>query len=152
MKVIFIQNIENNKVGDIKNVSDGYARNFLIPRGYSVPATDTELKNLENKLEKLKKEEEGKTSEMNNLKGKLENITITIEAEVGPKDEEGRQKLFGSLSNSQISEELAKKNFQIDKKSIEIGETIKELGEYEILVKLGHGVEAKIPLKVVSKP
>lgn len=150
MKVIFTQNIENHVVGDIKDVPDGYARNFLVPRGIAIPATPIEIQNIEKRIEKLKKDEGEKIKKLEESAVKLEKVTIEISVEVGPKDDEGIQKLFGSITNAQVEEALAEKGFEIDKKDIDF-EPIKEPGEYEITVKLGHGVESKVPLKVVAK-
>ena len=71
VKVIFLENIEDNKVGDVKEVADGYARNFLFRKGIAKMATDEEVKNLEGKITKLKKEEEGKVKEAEKLGEKL---------------------------------------------------------------------------------
>ncbi|PIZ00540.1 50S ribosomal protein L9 [bacterium (Candidatus Howlettbacteria) CG_4_10_14_0_8_um_filter_40_9] len=150
MKVIFTQNIENHVVGDIKDVPDGYARNFLVPRGIAIPATPSEIQNIEKRIEKLKKDEGEKVKKLEETALRLGKINIEISAEVGPKDDEGIQKLFGSITNAQVEEELTKKGFEIDKKDIDF-EPIKKPGEYEITVKLGHGVESKVPLKVTAK-
>lgn len=150
MKVIFTQNIENHVVGDIKDVSDGYARNFLVPRGIAIAATPNEIQNIQKRLEKLKKEEEGKVYKLEETAQKLDKLSLNIEAEAGPENEEGVQKLFGSITNAQVEEELVKGGFEIDKKDIDF-EPIKEPGEYEVTVKLGHGVESKVPLKVTVK-
>lgn len=151
MKVIFLENIEHHEVGDIKDVADGYARNFLIPKNIAVVATPNEIENIEKRLAKLRKEEEEKVKELENLAEKLEKVSLKIEAEAGPKNEEGKQKLFGSITNARIEEELSKKGFEIDKKDIETGEPIKEPGEYLVLVKLGHGVEAELKTIVSVK-
>ena len=151
MKVIFVENIEDHKVGDIKDVADGYARNFLIPKNIAIAATPHEIENIEKQLAKLKKEEEEKVKGLEELAGKLEKIELKLEAEAGPKDEEGKQKLFGSITNAQIEEEFGKKGFEIDKKEIEIGEPINEPGDYEVTVKLGHGVETKVKISVSAK-
>lgn len=148
MKVIFTQTVENNNVGDIKDVADGYARNYLIPKEMAIPATPNEIKNIEKRLEKIKKEEAETVKKLEEVRVKLEKIKLEVEMEVGDKDDEGNQTLFGSVNKTLIEEELTKKGFEIDKKQIETGETIKHLGDYEITVKLGHGVDAKITLKV----
>lgn len=151
MKVIFTQNIENYKVGDIKEVADGYARNFLIPKNIAIVATPQEIENVKKRLVKLKKEEEEKIKDLKALAEKLQKISIDIKVEVGPKDKEGKQKLFGSITNAQIEEKLHEKGFKIDKREIEIGEQIKEPGEYKIKIKLGHGIETDVKIKVLPK-
>ena len=151
MKVIFIENIEHNEVGEIKNVADGYARNFLLPRGIAIAATPNEIQNIEKRIEKLKKEEAEKIQKLEELAAKLGKITVEIKAEVGPKDEDGKEKLFGSITNADVEEELTKKGFEIDKKEIETGEAIRYPGDYEITIKLGHGVETIVKLTVSPK-
>lgn len=151
MKVIFTQNVENNKVGDIKEVSDGYARNYLLPKKMAIPATPSEIKNIEKRLEKIKKEEAETVKKLEEVRSKLEKSKLELEVEVGEKDDEGNQTLFGSVTNAILEEELKNKGFEIDKKQIEIGETIKHVGDYEIIIKLGHGVDVKMIVKVKAK-
>lgn len=151
MKVIFLENIEGNKVGETKEVSDGYARNYLLKKGLAVQATQSELQNLEKKLSKLQKEEEEKVKKAEELASKLGALKLEMSAEASPEDTEGKRKLFGSVTNSNIEELLQKEGFEVDKKDIELGEQIRELGEYEVTIKLGHGVSTKIPLVVSAK-
>lgn len=143
MRIIFLENIEGNKVGDIKEVANGYARNFLLPRGIAKIATDEEVKNLEKQIEKLKKEEETKVKEAEKIAAKLSKEKVKIAEQV---NEEGY--LFGSVSNREIAEKLQEMKYDIEPGDIEIEEPIKELGEHEVIVKLGHGVETKIQIKV----
>ena len=143
MRVIFLENIEDNKVGDIKEVADGYARNFLLKRGIAKVATDKEVKNLETKIEKLKKEEETKVKEAEKIGDKISKEKIKVAEQV---NEEGH--LFGSVSNREIAEKLIEAGYEIEAGDIEIDEPIKELGEYEVLIKTGHGVETKAKITV----
>ncbi len=143
MKVLFLQNQENHKVGDIKEVPDGYARNYLLKKGIAVPASEDKVKELESKIEKIKKEEEKATAELTTLAEKIESATFTVTAQAG---DEG--KLFGAVTNRDLAEVLATKKFAVDKHDIEILEPIHDLGEHEATVKLGHGVHATMKITV----
>ena len=143
VKVIFLENIDANKVGDIKNVPDGYARNFLFKKNLAVMATEKELKKLESKIEKIKKDEEKKVVEAEKLAEKLAATKVILEMQIG---DEG--KLYGSVTNKEVSEKLAEKGFEIDRHSIEFPESIRKAGEHSAHVKLGHGVSSDIKLEV----
>jgi large subunit ribosomal protein L9 len=143
VKVIFLENIEDNKVGDVKEVADGYARNFLFRKEIAKLATDEEVKNLEGKIANLKKEEEGKVKEAEKLGEKLAKKKIVLTEEV---NEEGH--LYGSVGNKEIAAKMEEAGFEIESGQIEIEEPIKTLGDHEILVKVGHGVEQKITITV----
>jgi large subunit ribosomal protein L9 len=142
MKIILRENVEHlGTVGEIVNVRDGYARNFLIPRGsayYASPKAirilDGEKKQYEARMSKLKTEAEI-------LAAKLTETQVSIAMQVG---EEGR--LFGSVTNQMIAQELADKGFNIDRRLIMLDEPIKSIGEFEVKIKLHTDVHA--PLKV----
>ena len=144
VKVIFLENIEDNKVGDVKEVADGYARNFLFRKEVAKLATDEEVKNLEGKIAKLKKEEEGKVKEAEKFGEKLAKHKFVLSEEV---NEEGH--LYGSVGNKEISAKMIEAGFEIESGQIEIEEPIKTLGKHEILVKVGHGVEQKVSITIV---
>ncbi|NOQ68032.1 50S ribosomal protein L9 [Patescibacteria group bacterium] len=144
MKVILTKDTQNlGNVGDIKDVADGYARNFLIPGGYAAIATKDTIKRSEKmKLEKEKQAEKGlKTAE--ELSGKLEGVSVAIKAKA---DESG--KLYAAIKVEEISEGIAGKGFNVDKSKIIIKEPIKETGEHEIIIDLDHGLEARLNLIV----
>jgi large subunit ribosomal protein L9 len=143
MKVLFLQNLEHHNVGDIKNIPDGYVRNFLLPKGIVVTATDENINNYEKKIEKLKKEEEKLTGDLEKLKEEIESKNFTISAQAGDEN-----KLFGAITNRDISEILAKDKIVVDRHDIEILNPIHELGEHEVTAKLGHGIHATIHLRV----
>ncbi len=144
VKVLFLQNVDNNKIGEVKNVPDGYARNMLFPRKLAIIATDEQIKALEAKIEKLKAEEEKIVSELTKLSEKVSSKTYTVEAQAGDED-----KLFGSVTNRDLSEALKKEGFDIERQNIEILEPINTLGEHEAFVKFGHGIRVVIKIKVV---
>lgn len=144
VKVIFLENVENNKVGDVKNVPDGYARNFLFKKDLAVLATEEELKKIEGRLEKIKKEEESKVKTAEKVAEKMAGTKVKLEMQVG---EEG--KLFGSVTNRDVAEKLSEMGHEIDKANIEFPETIKEKGIHTAHVKIGHGVSTDITVEVV---
>jgi large subunit ribosomal protein L9 len=143
VKVIFLENIEDNKVGDVKEVADGYARNFLFKKEIAKLATDDEVKNLETKIAKLKKEEETKVKDTEKIAERLKKEKIILTDEV---NEDGH--LYGSITNREVADKLQEMKYEIEPADIEITEQIKELGEFPINVKLGHGVETEITIKV----
>ncbi len=148
MEVIFIKDLKGQgKAGDKKNISDGYAKNFLIPKGYAVEATAANLNNLKGKKdsEAYKKEQDLKAA--NELKEKLETISVNIITKCG---ENG--KLFGSITSKDISAELSKQHgISIDKKKIVLSDSIKETGTFNLDVKLYPSVSGKIKVVVTNK-
>ena len=143
VQVIFLENVEQNNVGDVKNVPDGYARNFLFKKNLAVMATPEEMKKIESRLEKIKKEEEKKVAEAEKLAEKLAAVEITLEMQIG----EGG-KLYGAVTNKDVAEKLAEKGFEIDRHSIEFPENIRETGEHKAHIKLGHGVSTDVIIEV----
>lgn len=145
MEVIFIKDLKGQgKAGDKKNISDGYAKNFLIPKGYAVEANATNLNNLKGKKdsEAFKKQQELESAQA--LKEKFESITVTIKAKAG---ENG--KIFGSVTSKDIADNLSKEHsISIDKKKIVLPDGIKEIGTFNIDVKLYPSVVGKIKVCV----
>ncbi len=146
MKVILRQDFENlGKFGDIVDVKDGYARNFLIPRKIALPATPGNIRMIETeKKQKAFKLERERLSALN-LAEKLSNLEITIPMRAGE-----NERLFGSVTAQMISNELSKLGFEIDRKKIMLDEPIKMLGSYEIPIKLHSDVSVKIKVNVVQ--
>lgn len=145
MEVIFVKDLKGQgKAGDRKNISDGYAKNFLIPKGYAVEATASNLNNLKGKKdsEAFKKQQELENAQM--LKEKLDTITVTLKAKAGDNG-----KIFGSVTSKDISECLSKQySLAVDKKKIVLPDGIKEIGTFNIDVKLYPSVIGKIKLNV----
>lgn len=146
MRVILRQDLDNlGKRDDIVQVSDGYARNFLIPRGLASPAIPSEIKKLEERKKVAEQKKEREKFKAQRLEEKLKESTLIIEREVG---EEG--KLFGSVTSQDIAETIRKKfNITIDHRKIALDEPIRVIGIREILIKLHP--EVQIPLKVEVK-
>ncbi len=147
MKIILLKDVEKlGKKGEVKNVADGYARNFLIPNKLAVLATKSELVRLEEqeKIETEKAEEELKFYQ--ELASQIDGLEIEIPAKVS---EEGN--LFGTVTASQIAEKLKEKNFEIKKEQIKLEEPIKEIGEYEAIIEFPHNLETKIKVIIVEE-
>ena len=145
MKVIFIKDLKGQgKTGEIKEVKDGYAQNFLIKKGYAVKETKESL-NILNKQKKDANEKDAlNRKEAKELKSKLEREKIKFKVKTGEHD-----KVFGSVSVKQIKEELDKK-YKIDKKQIIIENPIQSLGFHEITIELYKDIKAKIKIEVIK--
>jgi large subunit ribosomal protein L9 len=146
MKVILIRDMENlGKVGDIVNVKDGYARNYLIPEGIALTATDSNVRRVKNELQSLRKKAERQIQRFKEIAEKLNQTRVTIEHEAG---EEG--KLFGSVTTSQIEKALHKAGFEdVEKKQIVLEKPIRETGTYEVKIHLFKDIEATVTIDVV---
>ena len=145
MKVILLQDVKKQgKKDQIINVSDGYAKNFLIKNGLAVQATSTSTNRLNKELEIRQQEEDKFIEECKKLKEKLSKEEIIIKVKTGEQD-----KVFGNVSSKQINEELIKKGYNIDKKKINVDRPIDTLGTHIIEIKLHKKVtaELKITLK-----
>jgi len=144
VKVIFLQDVKGKgKAGEVKDVSEGYARNFLIPRKMAVEANDANLKQLEMKKKSKAKRAQKEFEEAQALKAQIEKTEITLSAKSG---EGGR--LFGSITSKQIAEELKKKGFNIDKRKIDLNEPIRTLGYTDVPLKLHPKVTAVLKVHV----
>jgi len=145
MKVILQRDIANlGEAGDIKDVSDGFARNFLLPKKLVILANESSQRAIEHqrKLVKIKKEKRKKESEK--LMESVNSLELQIAAQVGEEE-----KLFGSVTAMDISRALREKGFEIDKRKIHIEEPIKKLGDYEVSIKLDEGLTARMKVSVV---
>ena len=145
MKVILLKDVKGTGVkGDVVNISDGYARNFLFPKGLAIEATKANLSELKNKEKAQQKRIEQEKQEARELAKKISDITLVIKAKSG---ENG--KLFGSVTNKEIAEELKKQhNIIIDRKKIVLNEPIKQLGQMDLEVKLYPEISGKLTVKV----
>jgi large subunit ribosomal protein L9 len=147
MKVILRKDQEKlGQVGAVVDVKDGYARNFLIPKGIAYPASEGSMRALaeEKKQAERRSAKELKASEK--LATELEKLSVTIKMKVG-EDE----KLFGSVTSQMIAEAVQEKGFNLDKRIIELPEPIKALGIYNVDVKLHQNVTGKVKVWVVRE-
>ncbi|MCF8008417.1 MAG: 50S ribosomal protein L9 [Halanaerobiales bacterium] len=146
MEIILREEVEKlGSPGDVIEVSDGYARNYLIPRGYAVRATESEKKRLKHEIERAKKRKAEKTEEAQKLKTKLEEERFIFPVKAG---ENG--KLFGSVTSKDIAEKGSKKGYELDKKDISLSENIKELGIHKVPIKLFDDIYANLIVEVVE--
>lgn len=147
MEIILKKDVENLGLEfDTVNVKPGYARNFLLPQGLALLATPKNKANLEATLEARKDEEAKLVSAANAIVEQLKKTNITIATKVGAGD-----RLFGSINNANLSEELANKGVNVDKKYIKIpGNTIKRTGKFAALIRLHRNVEHTYEFDIVS--
>jgi len=147
MKVILQKDIPSlGDAGDIKEVAEGFARNYLLPKKLVIVANESSKKAIDHqmKLIKIKKDKRKKTSEQ--LAASMSDIELTIPAQVG---EEG--KLFGSITSMDIAKHLKDKGFEIDKRKILLDSPIKSEGEFKIAIKLEEGLTATVKVIVVKE-
>ncbi|OHD54481.1 MAG: 50S ribosomal protein L9 [Spirochaetes bacterium GWF1_51_8] len=146
MKVILLENVVGlGRAGDIKNVRDGYARNYLLPMRFAELATRKTEEVIEKMREKLAKKAAEMFEGAEKLKEQLEQITLEIKAKAGEEE-----KLFGSVTSNQISAALKEKGYEVEKKKIAM-DHIKTLGEFSIKLKLDEGVNAALKVNVVRE-
>jgi len=147
MKVILKEDIHGlGKAGQIINVKDGYARNFLFPKGLALVADEKNMRLLEYQKKKFEEQAKKKRQDAESIAERLTGIQITIKSKAGED-----QKLFGSITSKDIAEALQKEGFSIERKQIMISEPIKRLGEYEVEVKLHSNINAKLKINVVAE-
>jgi large subunit ribosomal protein L9 len=147
MKVILRQNAEGlGQVGDVVDVKDGYARNYLIPRKIAYTALKGNIRALDEEKKTLSKKREQELSAAEALAAELEKVSVTIPVQVGEED-----KIFGTVTTQMISDALKEKGHELDKRKIEIDEPIKALGIYGVSIKLHPTVNAKIKVWVVRE-
>lgn len=143
MKVVLLQEVKGlGKMDEIKEVSEGYARNFLFPKHLAVIAKEKALKELNEKKMRQSKEAEHDLKMQQDLAARIDGMEINIKE----KASEGGA-LYASIGHAKIMQELGKRGFKLDRKQLE-NKTIKKAGEYPIKVKLHHGLEAEITVRV----
>lgn len=144
MKVIFLKDLKGKgKKGDIKEVKDGYAQNFLIKNGYATQLSSSSLGKYNRECEEKKELDEKLTKEAQVLKTKLEQVELVFTVKTGEGD-----KVFGSISSKQIKEQLDTLGYKIDKKQIEIDHVISSLGYHDVKIVLYKDIIAKIKVKL----
>ena len=147
MEIILRQAVESlGHPGDVVTVKNGYARNFLLPRGFAFEATPGNLKRINAERSRLEAAENDRRGTASELAKKLEEVQLTFSARVG---EEG--KLFGSVTSADIAEQLAAQGFNIEKRLIDLHDPIKALGVYRVPVKLHADVKPEIRVWVIKQ-
>ena len=147
MKVILKDDVKNvGNMGDIVKVADGYARNYLVPRGLAVEASTKNIKSVEHEKRIIQEKVKKKKSSAQDLSDRISKVTLVMKANAG---EEG--KLFGSVTTMDIAEALKNEGFDIDKKKISLDEPIKRLGEHTVNVKIHPEITTNVTVKVVQE-
>jgi large subunit ribosomal protein L9 len=146
MKVILKENIETlGSIGDIVKVAPGYARNYLVPKGYAIEATTRNAKALEHAKRQMEYKKNKVLESAKNLLEKIEAAPLVLVHQAGEAD-----KLFGSVTNMEIAEALKNRGLEIDRKIILLSDPIKSLGDYDVPVKLHPEVIANLKVSVTK--
>jgi large subunit ribosomal protein L9 len=147
MKVILRQNYENlGSIGDVVEVKDGFARNYLIPREIAYRATPGAMRSIETEKRKYHATQAKHEADARSQAERLESVSITIPMRVGEED-----RLFGSVTSIMIAEELARQGYEVDRRNITLDEPIKNLGMFDVPVRLHSNVTATLKVFVVNK-
>lgn len=147
-KVIFTDHVQGVAVkGDVKNVKNGFLRNYLLPRNKAILATQGNLKNWEELRKRLLIEKEHIRAKLGEIKQRLAGVTLRIEKKVTAKGT-----LYGGIKAADVCKAaLAQFNVEIPADSVTLPAAIKAVGSYEVTISFGEGVEAKVPMEVVEK-
>jgi len=148
MKVVFLQDVSTvAKTGEIKEVADGYARNFLFPKKLALLADSSAASTVEARLKAKAREQEKTREQLLEVADKLEGKEIILKAKVG-----ANERLYGSITGADIAAELeSTTKLSIDKKKVELPEAIRKLGSYEVIVRLAQDMTPKIKVTVQAK-
>ena len=144
MKVILLQDVKGKgKKGQMIEVSDGYARNFMLPRKIAVEATADAVNTMRMNDKATQERIAREKAEAMEISRKLREMTVTVTAKGG-----GAGRLFGSVTNQEIADALAKTGIKLDKRKIVVNETIKNVGTYTVTCKLGYEISAPLTVKI----
>jgi large subunit ribosomal protein L9 len=147
IEIILRETIDNlGRAGQVVKVANGYARNYLLPRKLAYPATPGNLKVIESERQSLLRKEAKQKEEFEKQMQMLDKVEITIRRKVGEQNA-----LYGSVTNSDIADELEKKGFQVEKRKIHMDDHIKTTGEYSIPIRLFKDVTAHVKVKVEAE-
>ena len=145
MKVVLLKDVEKlGREGEIKEVAEGYARNFLIPQNFVKPATEQAIQEVELRKEKKTKSDQMELAEVQKIAEQLDGRELFIKV----KEKDGT--LFGSVNEKTIAKTFADEGLKIDPKKVKLEEPIKDVGDYDVKLELDHGLEANI--KVILVP
>src|SRR5512143_921123 len=147
MDVILRQDVDNlGRAGELVTVKDGYARNFLLPRGLAYLASEGNRRRIEAEARQREKRAGAQREEARGVAGRLEAVSLTFTMKAGEGD-----RLFGSVTAAEIADRLAAEGFTVDKKAVELHEPIKALGVYKVPVRLHHDVKPEVRVWVVKE-
>ena len=146
MKVILQQDIRGKgKRGQMIEVSDGYARNYMLPRKLAVEATADNVNTMRMNDKAMQEKRQREREEASAIAARMRDLTVTVFAKGG-----GAGRLFGSVTNQEIADALAKTGIKLDKRKITIAEPIKNVGTYTVTCKLGYEISAPLTVKIVE--
>jgi len=148
MKVLLIKDVKSlGKAGEIKEVKEGYGRNFLIGKGFAKHATDEVIEQWKKDQEEMAKKEAEEIARLKELEKKLGEIKLQIHKKLG-----ANGSLYGAVTKEEIAHELKEQHgIEVDKKTVELEKNaIKATGNYDISIKLGHGIHAKLNLEIIG--
>jgi large subunit ribosomal protein L9 len=146
MKVFLKEDVQNlGRMGDVVSVADGYARNYLLPRNFAVEANEKNIREFEHHKRMISEKAAKVRLAHASVAEKLSAVTLTIRAKAGEEE-----KLFGSVTNMDISEALKAEGFEVDKKKILLEEPIKRLGEYTVEIKIHPEISARVKVQVIQ--
>ena len=145
MKIVLVKDVTNlGSAGEVKEVADGYARNYLMPQGFAVMATKGLIKQAQERAEAQRKRNLKARNDADAMSQRINGQTVRFVARVGELD-----RLYGSITNVDIAEKLAAQiGADIDRRRVELGDPIKRAGVYSVVVNLGHGLEPRINIVV----
>jgi large subunit ribosomal protein L9 len=147
MRVILRENLDNlGKAGEVVTVRPGYGRNYLLPNGLAVPATEKDEARMQHEQRVIAARMAKLAKQLQSEADRLGQVSVSLARAVGEED-----KLYGSVTNRDIVEALAEQGIKLDARKVQLAEPIKALGMTEVPVKLGHDVTAKIKVWVVKK-
>ncbi len=147
MKVILQKDVKDiGKVGELVSVSNGFARNFLFPRKFAVEATEKRVKEWDHLTRVAEAKKKKAVDERKAILTKISGVAVKFKVQAGDTD-----KLFGTITTTEISRELEKAGFSIDRRDIHLEEPIKLLGTHKALIKFGEGLEAHVQVVVERK-
>lgn len=145
MRVILQKDVKDvGKVGELVTVSQGFARNFLFPRKLAVEATEKRIKEWDHLKRGAEAKKKKAVAERQEVLNKINGTTVTFKMSAGADSD----KLFGSVTTTDVSKELEKQGFSVDRRDIHIEEAIKVLGQHKAVVRYGEGLEARIQISV----
>ena len=147
MEVILREHVDNlGRRGEVVKVADGYARNYLLPRKLALLATDGNKKQIERERSKFEAKETEEQNTAQAMADRLSGVEVVIARRVGE-----TAALYGSVTTADIAESLAAKGFEIERRKLQLADPIKQLGEFDVPVKLHRDVTAKVKVKVVAE-
>jgi large subunit ribosomal protein L9 len=147
MRIILREEMDNlGKAGEVVSVRDGYARNYLLPRGMAVPATEKDETRLAHEQRVITARAAKLAKELQSEADRMSQVSVSVSRAVGEGD-----KLYGSVTSRDIAEALAEQGVKVDSKKIQLDEPLRTLGMSEVPIKLGRDTVAKIKVWVVKK-